>query len=125
MAKQKRPIPLPKLDFVNKKAGFLVALIGIVVALVLGLFAFGYGWGPTWIYWVLAIGIVVGILNIFHKEGVLFLISGLTLTFIFNLLADVSIFPAWATTLFSAVVYLLAPATVIVGLKVLYALATK
>jgi len=41
-----------------------------------------------------------------------------------NLLAGLTFFPTWAATLFNSVIYVLAPANIIVGLKVLYALAT-
>jgi len=125
MTKKKKPIPLPELDFTDKKQGFIALAVGIVVAIILGVFAAGFGWATAWIYWILAIGIVVGILNIFHEEGILFLISGLTLTYMLNVLAGLALFPAWAVTVFNAVIYLLAPASVVVGLKVLYALATK
>ncbi len=125
MSKQKKLIPLPKLDFSNKKQGFAAVLIGILVALILGMFAYNYEWSATVIYWLLVIGVIVGILNIFHKEALLFLITGLTLTFMLNLLASLTLFPAWTVVLFNFVIYLLAPATVVVGLKVLYALATK
>ena len=125
MGKEKKPIPLPKLDFTDKKQGFITVLAGIVVAIILGIFASSLGWAIGWVYWVLGIGVVVGILNIFHEDGILFLISGLTITLMLNVLAGLALFPVWTVTLFNAVIYLLAPATVIVGLKVLYALATK
>lgn len=124
MFKIKKPIHLPKLDFTNKKLGFTAVLIGIIVALVLGGLATFYSWETTWMWWLLAIGVAVGILNIFHEEGVLFLISGLTMAFMLSLLAGLILFPIWAVTLFNAVIYLLAPASVIVGFKVFYALAT-
>lgn len=125
MVKQKKPIPLPKLDLTDKKQGFVVLLSGIVLALILGGFAAGYGWAITWIYSVLVIGIIVGILNIFHEEGILFLIAGLTITFMLNILAGIILFPIWTVTIFNAIIYLLAPASIVVGIKVLYALATK
>ncbi len=125
MVKLKKP-SLPKLDFFDKRQGFIALLVGIVLALALGGFAAKYGWiTNTWIYWLLAIGVIVGVLNIFHEEGILFLISGLTITFMLYVLAGLTLFPAWAVTLFNAVIYPLAPATVVVGLKVLYALAAK
>lgn len=125
MVKEKKPIPLLKWDFTDKKQGFRVLLAGIVVALVLGVLATKYNWVATWAYWTLALGVVIGILNIFHKEGVLFLIAGLTITFMLNVLAGLTLFPVWVITLLDAVIYLLAPATLVVGLKVLYALAVK
>lgn len=120
--KLKKPIPL---DFSQKKQGFSVLLIGIIVALVLGILAHTLAWGTTWVWWILAIGVVVGILNIFHEEGILFVLTLLTLTFMLNLLGGIPLFPVWTVTLFQAVVYLLAPVTTIVSLKVLYALAVK
>ena len=130
----KKPIPLElgnislalkKLDFTKKTNGFIALLIGVVVALILGTLANLLNLGTAWIWWTLAIGVVIGILNIFHEEGVLFVLTLLTLTFMLNLLACLAFFPVWAVTLFQAIVYLLAPTTVIVGLKVLYALAVK
>ena len=123
MIKLKKPIPLPKIDLSEKKQGFQLLLVGIGVALVLGIFAVIFSWATAWIYWVLAIGVIVGILNIFHEEGILFLIAGLTLALMLSVLAGIAVFPVWAVTLFNAVIYLLAPATIVVGLKVLYALA--
>lgn len=124
LKKLKMPIPLD-FDFTQKTQGFLAVLVGVIVALILGVLATWLNWGNTWIWWILAIGVIVGILNIFHKEGVLFILTLLTLTFMLNLLASVALFPVWAVTLFQAVVYLLVPTTIIVGLKVLYALAVK
>ncbi len=124
MIKLKIPLPL-KLDFTQKKQGFAMLLIGIVAALILGSLANLLAWGTAWIWWILAIGVVVGISNIFHEEGILFVLTLLTLTFMLNLLAGLAFFPVWAVTLFNAVVYLLAPVAVIVSLKVLYALAVK
>ena len=125
MDKQKKQITLPKLDFTDKKQGFSAALIGILAALILSALGYSYSWPVAWLYWLLAIGVVIGILNIFHGEGILFLISGLAITLMLNLLAGLTLFPIWAVALFNSVIYLLAPATIVVGLKVLYALATK
>jgi len=127
MIKQKISIPLELdfIDFTKKKQGFCVLLIGIVVALILGSLANILAWETAWIWWILAIGVVVGILNIFHEEGVLFVLTLLTLIFMLNLLAGLAFFPVWAMTLFKAVIYLLTPVAVIVSLKVLYALAVK
>ncbi len=122
--KLKIPIPL-KLDFTKKKQGFAALLIGMVIALILGGLANVLAWETAWIWWILAIGVVVGILNIFHEEGILFVLTLLTLTFMLNWLTGTAIFPLWAATLFNAIIYLLVPVAVLVSLKVLYALAVK
>ena len=125
MDKQKKLISLPKLNFTDKKQGFAVVLIGIMVALIFGILAANYSLPFDWIGCLLAMGVLVGILNIFHEEAILFLISGLTITFMLDVLAGLMLFPEWTITLFNAVIYILAPANVIVGLKALYALAAK
>lgn len=121
---KKLKIPIP-LDLTQKKQGFSALLIGILVTLILGALAHILTWETAWVWSILAIGVVVGILNIFHEEGILFVLTLLTLTFMLNLLAGLAFFPVWAVTLFNAVVYLLIPVAVIVSLKVLYALAVK
>ncbi len=68
MIKQKIPFPL-KLDFTQKRQGFSLLLMGMVVALGLSVLAYLYAWGASWLWWILALGTVVGILNIFHDEG--------------------------------------------------------
>lgn len=122
--KTKIPIPL-NFDFTQKKQGFLALLIGVVMALILGSLAHILAWGTAWILWLLVIGLIVGILNIFHEEGVLFILTLLTVTFMLNLLVGLVSFTAWTLTLFNAVIHVLAPAAVVVSLKVLYALAVK
>ncbi len=108
MARQSKPVlltALAKWDFTDKKRGFLSVLIGIAAALLLVVFSGWYGLTVQGIY--------------------LLLISGLAITFMLSVLAGLTVLPEFATTLFSAVIYVLAPANVLVGLKVLYALATK
>ncbi len=125
MVKNRELFTFTELDLTDKKTGFSIILIGILVAFVAGWGASIFNWGTTWVWWLLALGVIAGILNIFHEEGVLFLVAVLTLTLKFFLLASLSIFPIWATNIFMAIVYLLAPASIVVCLKVLYALAAK
>lgn len=122
MEKNKIAIPL---DLTDKKQGFSTLLMGIALALILGVLASLLSWGTSWLWLLLALGVVVGISNLFHKESVLFIVAVLTATLMLNLLAGMALFPAWAATLFKAVVCVLAPAAVLVSLKVLYALAIK
>ncbi len=116
---------IASLDFTKKKNGFCALLIGMVLALILGGLAYSFNWETAWIWWILTVGVIVGILNIFHEEGILFVLTLFTLTFMLHLLPSIAPFPAWITTLFGALVYLLASVAVIISLKVLYALALK
>lgn len=114
-----------RLDFSDKRQGFCLVLLGIFVALVLSLLANNYQWAISWLWWVLALGAVVGLLNLFHEESIIFLVTTFALTFMFKLLSELSILPVSAMNLFYAEMYLLAPAVVLVSLKVFYALAMK
>ncbi len=119
---KKKPIPLIP---TKKKHGFGLLLAAAAIALILGILAVNLAWQTAWIWVIMGIGVVVGILNIFHKEGILFILTLLTLTFMLNLLSGLAFFPFWAVTLFQAVIYLLAPVSIIISLKVLYALAVS
>lgn len=125
MVKSREFFTFTKLDLTDKRTGFSIILAGVLVAFISGIGANIFSWGTSWVWWLLVLGVIAGILNIFHEEGILFLVAILTLTLNFFLLASLSIFPIWATNIFMAMVYLLAPASIMVCLKVLYALAIK
>ena len=124
--KKKKPAFISQLDFTDKRQGFTAVFIGIAVALILGLVSAFLSGPILWIYYlVLGFGVVLGVLNIFHDEGLFFLISGLTITLMLNLLVSLQLFPGRAAIPFYAVICLLAPASIVVALKVLYALTVK
>ncbi len=117
---------LSKLDFADSKQGLKALFVGIFTALILSFLPTFFGWSAGWVYYlVFILGIVVGILNIFHKEAVLFVLSGLTLTLMMALLVNTQLFPGRAAIPFNAMICLLAPANIMVSLKVLYALTVK
>lgn len=118
-------IDFSKLDFTDKRQGFTILIIGIALALILGAFAANYAWTAGWLFWMMLIGIAVGVLNIFHEEGLTFIIVGLTLTLMLSVLTGLGIFADWIVILFQAVIVLLAPASIVVSLKVVYALMQK
>lgn len=124
--KKKKLVFLSGLDLTDKRQGFTAVFIGIGLALILGLISALLSGPILWIYYlILGLGIVLGILNIFHEEGLLFLLSGLTITFMLNLLVSLQLFPERAVIPFYAVICLLAPASIVVGLKILYALTVR
>ncbi len=120
--KLKKPIPL---DFTKKKLGFSTLLIGIILTLVLGVLADNLAWGIAWLWLVLVMGVIVGIFNLFHEEGVLFMLALLVLNLTLALALNMALFSPQVINLFNAVIYLLVPAATLVSLKVLYALAVK
>ncbi len=126
MAKKMKITGLPalptRLDLTDKRQGFLALLIGLLLAVVGSLVMPSVVSPGAWVSTVLALGLIVGLLNIFHKEALTFLILALSATFMLSVLASAQVFPSAVTQLFSSVAYLFAAASVVVSLKVVYAL---
>lgn len=120
MAKKKKITGLPalptKLDLTDKRQGFLALLVGLVLTVVGSLVMPSVVSPGT----VLVLGLIVGLFNIFHKEALTFLILALSTTFMLSVLASVGVFSAGQ--LFASVAQLFASASIVVALKVIYAL---
>lgn len=110
--KLKNPIPI-HFTWKAHGCGVCMLLIGIIATLILSFIATWLKWGNTWEWWISAIGAVIGILSIFYMNGILLVLTLLTLAVIFTFLAHVMLFPGWAVTLCNAVIYLLVPIAII------------
>ena len=99
-------------------------LIGVVLAIVLGLFNTALGANSTYILWILVVlGILVGLLNVTSKESSKFLLASLALVIVSYMGQGVlSIIPQIGSIL-SAFLVLFVPATIIVALRNLFDLA--
>ncbi len=127
MAKKtiKYPILPKKIDFTDKKQGFLALLAGLLLV-ILGGFTLQSMVSPVaWASTVLILGLIVGLINIFHKEALTFLIIGLSSAFMLSVLATATVLPKFATAMFSSSVYFLAAASLAVALKAIYALTQR
>ena len=109
----------------DTRRGFQFLLGGIILAVVLGLLAGSYEWPRTWLHWVLVLGVVVGVANMFHEEAILFLLSTITFTFMISLFLMLQVLPKLGMSISVVVLCLVAPAAIVVSLKTMYALATK
>ena len=99
-------------------------LIGVILAIVLGLFSTYLGTNSTYILWILVVlGIIVGLLNITGKESSKFLLASLALVIVSYMGQGVlGIIPQIGSIL-SALLVLFVPATIIVALRNLFDLA--
>jgi hypothetical protein len=128
MARKKRmgPVRVPiiptKLDLTDKRQGFLALLIGLLLAVIGSLVLPSFVSAGALVSTALVVGLIVGLLNIFHKEALVFLILALSATFMLSVLTSTDVFPVAVKQLFSSVAYMLAAASTIVSLKVAYAL---
>jgi len=109
----------------GNKIGSWAFLIGVILALLLGIIsAFGGGamsGGMTYILVIL--GIIIGLLNIADEETAPFLMSGAVLVIVSALgqsvISGVGLFEG----ILNALILLFVPATIIVALKNVFALA--
>jgi hypothetical protein len=109
-----------------KKKGSLLGawafLIGLIIAVVFGFITIE----GTWIVWILLIlGIIVGLLNVTEKEVRPFLFAGTILVIISALSGNVFATVPYLGAIFSNILTLFVPATVIVALKSVFTLAKK
>ena len=115
----------------NKSSSALVGswsfLIGVILAVLLGL-----GWAgpykPTVIWLVFLLGIVVGLLNVTHGEAHTFLNAGTILALVSYLGLQVGVFEGVAPVLegvLRSILALFIPATVIVALRAVFAVARR
>ena len=99
-------------------------IIGVIIAVIAGLFK---GSGNPWVVLVLVIiGLIVGILNITGKEAMSFLLASTALVIISTFgqsLGAVSYIGPYLQSILSAILAIIVPATIIVALRAIWALA--
>lgn len=105
------------------KVGSWAFIVGVVIALVAGIFTLG-----TWsVTALVVVGLLVGFLNITEKETNGFLFAALVLVIIgsmgSSLLKDIAVVGPRLASVLAAVVIFVIPAALVVALKSIYALA--
>ena len=99
-------------------------LIGVILALVLGVFGFGSN-NPTFLTVLVIIGLIIGLLNVGSDEVQSFLLSGTVLiiasAFGQNVLNDVPL----VNDIFKAILVIFVPATVIVAIRNVFVIAKR
>jgi len=112
-------------------------LLGVILALIVGLFSTQLGTSSAYVFGVLVIlGVVVGLLNIKEKEVNSFLIATIALLALLNVLDPIktalSLVPEvgpivadWLSGFLGALGAFVAPAALIIALKAIYNLATE
>lgn len=95
-------------------------VVGVVLAAILGL------WGPltAWMAWVLvALGLLVGLLNVTSKEATAFLLAGVSLLLATSFGSDALSAIAVLPNVLNAVLVLVVPAVVVVALREVFGIA--
>jgi hypothetical protein len=119
------------------KYGEWAFLLGVVLALIIGLFSAQLGEAQAYVMGVLVIlGFVVGLLNIKEKEVNSFLIAAIALLALLNVLGPIeatlklvpevgTIVAEWLSGFLGAIGAFVAPAALVIALKAIYNLATR
>lgn len=98
-------------------------LVGVILALVMGIFAQVNTTVTAMI--LVVIGLIVGLLNVGTKEATQFLFSGLVLVLVSSAGQSLMVGIPYLPNIFAALLMIFVPATVIVALKNVFALASK
>lgn len=111
----------------KKKSGNILGswsfLIGVILALLIGLF--GSLANPTLTYILVVLGLVVGLLNIADEEVEPFLIAGAVLVIVSSLGQSVIDNVPLLDSVLGALAMLFVPATIVVALKHVFSLAKR
>ena len=106
-------------------------LIGVVLAIIIGLFGEAISPASSWPYIVLVVlGLVVGFANVADKESTTFLMASLALVIVSGLANNTLIFISnispilnSLSNVMAALMVLFVPATIIVALKTVFSIA--
>ena len=94
-------------------------IIGVIIAVLVGLF----GGVLSWLWALVVIGLIVGLLNVTGKESSNFLLAAVSLVIVSVLGGNVMSSIPKLEQVLGAITALVVPATIIVALKSIYSLA--
>jgi hypothetical protein len=113
----------------DKRVGNYSFIIGVIVAIVLGVFTSGLGTATPWLASLLVVlGLIVGFLNVTGKETKEFLLVGAVLIIATSMggasaaLGGVQYIGQYLSGVFTQVLAFVVPATVVVALKDIWSL---
>lgn len=108
------------------KVGSWAFIIGVLVALIIGIFSFG-GFNATLVSILIVLGIIVGLLNVTSHETSGFLIAAVSLVIVAalggNVLGAIAVVGPYLAAVLNALMTFVIPATIIVALRAIAALA--
>lgn len=107
------------------KVGSWAFIIGVIIALIVGIFSDTYNGVTTSV--LIVLGLIVGFLNVTGRETTPFLLATVSLVIVANfgsmILGDVTMVGSLLQRTLHALMIFVVPATIIVALKAIYALA--
>ncbi|MBI3051899.1 hypothetical protein HYY74_05585 [Candidatus Woesearchaeota archaeon] len=108
------------------KVGSWAFILGVIIAVIAGLVDLGSN-SATVTGLLIALGMIVGFLNVTGKETTAFLLASVSLVLVSKMggeiMGDVPTIGPYINGVFGAILTFVVPATIIVALKAIYALA--
>ncbi len=112
-----------------QRIGAWAFIIGILLAILLGLFGQGQTWSTTASSVLVLLGLIVGLLNVTAKETRDYLISAAVLIIVagfgIQLLGQVAVVGTFLASILTGIVSFVVPAAIVVSLKEIYATASS
>lgn len=109
-----------------EKIGSIAFIIGVIIALLIGIVSFGE-FDATLVFVLIVMGLIVGLLNVGSHETTPFLMSTVSLVIVTalggNVLGATPVVGKYLASTLSSLMTFVIPATIIVALKTIYALA--
>ena len=100
-----------------KSLGFWAFVIGLILAIVAGLFFFD----ASWVLWVLLLlGLIIGLLNVTGAETVTFLVAAIALIVVGNVFGPLGSVGEKIGHVMTMIAALMAPAAIVVAIKALW-----
>jgi uncharacterized ion transporter superfamily protein YfcC len=115
-------MPKPK-SRTQKSLGAWAFLVGVILAVVLGLFSEQIGSEAWLVILLVVLGIIIGLLNITGREAMKFLLIGTALVLVSSLGGEVLFGVAIIGPILAYLTALFTPATIVVAIKAAFALA--
>lgn len=98
-------------------------LIGVILAVIVGIYSVNSETGQMTVALLVVLGIIIGILNVTGSETKDFMIAGIVLVLASSLGRDVLGSVVYIQSVIDALIALFVPATIIVALKSVFAIA--
>ena len=108
------------------KVGSWSFLIGLIIALVIGFFDES-SFYPTLVSLLIVLGLIVGLLNVTGHEAGMFLMASVSIAIVVyfggNIIGNVQVIGGYLSGVLNSIMIFIIPATIVVGLKAIFALA--
>lgn len=115
-------------DNTVQRIGAWAFILGVILAIIIGLFGTGQAWVSTWTSILVLLGLIVGLLNVTARETMNYLLAAAVLVIVAGFgvqqLGSVAVVGQYLSGILGALMSFVIPATIVVSLKQVYTVAS-